>query len=154
MPENLSEYEYGAHDERSWGTWEVISEPVKDNGIVTRCEKRITVYPKQMLSLQYHDNRGEVWTVKNGILTVCYNDKILTLDQGDSLSLPQGTLHAMVNLTDQAIVVHEVQSGQCREDDNYRLMDFGNRPTVDTDNPDLTAARNNYKTLMEQITCA
>lgn len=152
MAENLATYIKGAKDEREWGTWEVIDDPVvDDNGIVTQCEKKIVVYPKQMLSLQVHEGRGEVWKVTEGFLTVIFNEKIITLEKGEEITLPQGTLHAMVNMLDEDVTVYEIQTGNCREADNIRLMDFGGRETTDIDHPHLDAARGNYQALMEKI---
>lgn len=153
MAENLNEYELGARDERIWGTWEVIANPVKEGDIITQCEKEIVVYPQQMLSLQAHTGRSELWRVEDGTLTVVFNDEVKVLGKGQEIELPVGTIHAMVNTTDKPVKVYEKQYGRCEEADNIRLMDMGGRDTTDIDHPALPAARTNYKKLMDQIKC-
>lgn len=154
MTENLSEYALGARDERVWGTWEVVTDPQRDGDIISLCEKHITVYPRRMLSLQMHTGRSEVWTVLQGTLTALINDHVYMLSCGEDIHIPKGTIHAMVNLGESNVIVHEVQNGDCRESDNMRLMDMAGRDTVTIDHPYLEQAKTHYKQLMDQILCA
>lgn len=150
--ENLAPYEMGAKDmNRPWGSWEVIAHPVKNNDIITQCEKRIIVHPHKMLSLQMHEGREEIWRVESGTLTVCLNNEIHELNAGDEIFIPLGAIHAMVNLTNLPVSVYEKQSGDCREEDNFRLMDDSGRDTIDVEHPHLNAARANYARLMTEI---
>ena len=150
--ENLAPYELGAKDlNRPWGTWEVIEKPIKDSNVVKQCEKRIVVYPHKMLSLQMHEGREEIWRVEEGTLTVCLNDQIIELQKGEEIHIPFHAIHAMVNLTGQNVSVYERQTGNCREEDNLRLMDDSGRPTVTIDHPHLNAAKQNYANLMQRI---
>lgn len=149
--ENLNEYAYGATDTRLWGTWEVIEEPVRENGKITRCVKHIVVRSGNALSLQMHDKRSEIWTVLEGELTAIVNEQVHTLKKGESLNIPQGAIHCMANLTGSNVTVHEIQSGICEEADNIRLMDAGGRATVEIVHLHLAEAKKNYRRIMNRI---
>ena len=134
VKENLDNYVAGAKDTRAWGSWEALSVKV-ENDVVVECEKRITVNPTPMgiLSLQMHEEREEVWTVEQGTLTVILNGEKIIVEQGQSIFIPRGAIHCMINETDTPVVVHEVQKGICREADNHRLQDAHGRKTDITD---------------------
>jgi len=126
--ENLAPYKPGASDTRPWGTWEALSVKVENN-IVTECEKRITVNPSPMgiLSLQMHEGREEIWKVEQGTLTVILNGQKINVPEGESIFIPRGAIHCMINETDEPVIVHETQKGICREADNHRLEDAHGR---------------------------
>lgn len=136
MPlENLANYVAGAKDTRKWGTWEALSVKVVD-GVVVECEKRIVVNPTPMgiLSLQMHEGRGEVWTVEEGVLTVILNGQKHNVSKGQSIIIPQGAIHCMINETNSPVSVHEIQRGICQEKDNHRLEDaHGRKDSVNDD---------------------
>lgn len=145
VKENLEKYVAGSKDTRDWGTWEALSVKV-ENDIVIECEKRIIVNPTPMgiLSLQMHEDREEIWTVEKGILTVIRNGEKIILEEGESIFIPRGAIHCMINETGEPVVVHEVQKGICREADNHRLEDaHGRKDSVD----DTTHAETFLKTM-------
>lgn len=142
--ENLDNYLLGAEDlNRPWGTWKVIKHPLCEDGIeITQerlesephlipaeAEKEITVYPspRGILSLQMHEGREEVWTVEKGTLTIILNGEKVTVEEGESIFIPRGAIHCMINETKENVVVHEIQRGMCRETDNHRLEDAHGR---------------------------
>ena len=148
--ENTSDYEVGSWDVRSWGYY-IVTSVTKNADTVTECQKDICVFPNQMLSLQAHEGRDEIWTVKKGTLTVIVNGKMRDLKEGESVTLKAGDIHCMINRTNNPVQVHEIQSGVCQEKDNMRLMDFGGRKTVDYNHADLTQSKELYQGVMNTM---
>ena len=103
---------------RPWGCYEVLD---ADKGFLL---KRITVNPNASLSLQLHEHRAEHWVVVSGTATVTIEDQITNLKPGKSCYIPLQTLHRLQNLTNELLVVVEVQSGvYLSEDDIIRFED-------------------------------
>lgn len=77
----------------------------------------------QKLSLQYHNSRGEFWYVVSG-------DGILTL-KGDQIKMSPGDYaviekeeeHMIECVSDEILVIYEMQFGECSEEDIVRLED-------------------------------
>ncbi len=104
--------------ERPWGKYFVLRDEPNYK------LKRIEVNPGQRLSYQYHHHRQEYWTVVQGEATVVLDDKEITLKYGESIFIPQGAKHRMMNLTDQPLEFVEVQTGTYfGEDDIVRVQD-------------------------------
>ncbi len=122
MTDNSFLYKIGDGETRPWGSYEVTAFGDLEAG-KEFCEKLITVRPGQILSLQSHELRSEAWRVEAGTLTVILDDTRHTLTAGQSILIPQGSLHAMANLTDGNCVVFERQEGICREADIQRFHD-------------------------------
>lgn len=107
---------------RPWGTYTVLEE-----GIGFKI-KRIEVTPGEKLSLQMHDHRSEHWVVVSGVATVVNGDAELTLTQGNSTFIPAKNKHRLANLTQEKLVIIEVQVGNyLGEDDIYRFDDIYGR---------------------------
>jgi mannose-6-phosphate isomerase-like protein (cupin superfamily) len=103
---------------RPWGTYRTLE--IQDTYQV----KVITVNPKSRLSLQKHLKRAEHWTVVQGELVATIGDKVKKLVVDKSVYIPIGTMHRMENLTDEAGVFIEVQTGSyLGEDDIVRIED-------------------------------
>ncbi len=124
---NLKNYYLGEKEKRPWGFFEVLDLGIMDHEEF--CEKRIEVLPRKALSLQRHQLRREVWNVECGELTVILNGEIHKLCAGESIYIPLRAVHCMINLTDEKVIVHERQTGVCREEDNDRLSDINGRDT-------------------------
>ncbi len=104
--------------ERPWGKYFVLADEPNYK------LKRIEVNPGQRLSYQYHYKRQEQWTIIAGEATIVLNDKEIVLQYGESVFIPQGAKHRIMNLTDQPVVFIEVQTGTYfGEDDIVRLQD-------------------------------
>lgn len=130
--EILEEYTVGDSDQRPWGKYEVIAVGIDNNG-EGYCEKEITVNPGQILSLQSHENRRELWTVKQGTLEVVLDGVHHTLKAGEDINIPLHAIHCMANGQNSACVVHERQIGHCSEDDIIRYIDAYGRQTAAVD---------------------
>ncbi len=105
-------------DHRPWGYYVVLADE-PDHKV-----KRIVVYPGQRLSLQRHRQRGEYWHIIQGQAIVTRNEQEIPLKSGQTLDLPQGTWHRIMNPGKENLVFIEVQTGRYfGEDDIERVED-------------------------------
>lgn len=103
---------------RPWGNYDSIGQG--DNHQV----KRIAVKPGASLSIQMHHHRAEHWIVVKGtaVVTVGEEDKVLTENQ--SVYIPKGAKHRLVNRGSEILELIEVQYGTyLGEDDIVRFED-------------------------------
>ena len=146
----MAAYVIGEKGFRPWGFYEVIGVGTNDAG-EEYCEKEITVNPGQILSLQSHEYRREVWTVKKGRLEVVMNGKQYSLTADDTIEIPLHAIHCMANPSKMTpTVVYERQVGVCREDDILRYIDAYGRAPRST-NPDIQASIDLYNKIKEEI---
>jgi len=105
-------------DHRPWGYFEVLSEE-PDHKI-----KRIVVHPGKRLSLQRHRHRSEHWFILHGEAVVTLGEREVPLRRGESLDIPKGEAHRILNIGDHLLVFIEVQAGDYfGEDDIERIED-------------------------------
>lgn len=103
---------------RPWGTYTVLEEGANFK------IKRIEVKPHSALSLQSHEHRNEHWVVVNGSAKVTNGEQIITVGTNESTYIPAGHKHRLENITDELLVIIEVQSGYyVGEDDIVRFDD-------------------------------
>lgn len=148
--DTLAPYRIGDRDTRPWGDYEVTAVGLNAAGEEV-CEKKITVLPKQILSLQSHELRRELWRVVAGELTVILNDSRLTLKEGDDVHVPLGSIHAMANIANVPCVIFERQEGVCREEDIKRYLDAYGRGVEASTSPVVTASLAVYRAVMDEI---
>jgi mannose-1-phosphate guanylyltransferase/mannose-6-phosphate isomerase len=104
---------------RPWGWYNII-----ETGECFQV-KRLYVDSGAKLSLQMHEKRAEHWVVVRGVAEVTKNKKELTLQKGDSIDIPKGTVHRLENKTNEPLEVIEIQSGlYLGEDDITRFEDL------------------------------
>lgn len=90
--------------------------------------KLIVVQPGQSLSLQYHRQRSEHWTVVAGVADVVNGDDRFQLTENESTYIPQGQRHRLSNPGPKLLELVEVQYGTYfGEDDIVRLDDLYGR---------------------------
>lgn len=108
-------------EHRPWGYYEVL-EDTPDHKV-----KRITVYPGKRLSLQRHGKRDEHWYLLEGSAVVTIGCTEQELGKNDSINIPRGTVHRILNRGPENVIFIEVQTGEYfGEDDIERLEDdFG-----------------------------
>jgi mannose-1-phosphate guanylyltransferase/mannose-6-phosphate isomerase len=107
---------------RPWGSYDSV-----DSGPNYQV-KRITVNPGARLSLQRHQYRAEHWIVVEGLASVHVDGVDQLLNANDSVYIPKGAVHCLVNKTDAPLHLVEVQSGSyLGEDDIERLEDLYGR---------------------------
>ena len=63
--------------------------------------KKLDVYPKHRLSLQYHNFRSEHWLVVKGSANIYVDGIIKILKSGDSIDIPRKSHHYIENKTDK-----------------------------------------------------
>lgn len=115
-------YYMGQKEIRPWGTWEVLA---VGEGY---CVKKISVKPGEMLSLQYHNYRDEVWKIMSGSGIATVGDNIFNINSGDVIKIYKKQQHNIKNIGDYDVIFIEIQTG-CKifEDDIIRIEDVYNR---------------------------
>lgn len=106
---------------RPWGHYENMQQRADHN------VKRIVVEPGKRLSLQKHAHRAEHWLIVSGEALVTRNEEEIALSAGQSVDIPIGAAHRIMNPGTEPLVFIEVQLGSYfGEDDIVRLEDdFG-----------------------------
>ncbi len=90
--------------------------------------KRIVVSAGGILSLQRHHHRAEHWIVVRGSVEATIGDEVHQLSANQSIYVPLGAIHRLVNNTNEDAILIEVQTGDyLGEDDIIRLEDAYNR---------------------------
>ena len=103
---------------RPWGFYEILLDTEYTK------VKQITVNPGQRLSYQYHEKRKEYWTIVKGSATIILDDEKVFRNQGESIHIPLGSKHRIINETDEILIFIEVQTGESfDEEDIIRLED-------------------------------
>ena len=111
-------------DYRPWGWFETL---VLGNRFHV---KRIFVKPGASLSLQSHNFRSEHWIVVEGTAEVIIDDESKIVSEGQSVYIPMGAKHRLINPTELPMVLIEVQIGTYfGEDDIIRYEDAYQRVT-------------------------
>ena len=103
--------------ERPWGSFEQF---VRNEQVTV---KIITVAPGHRLSLQKHDQRGEMWQVLDVPIDITVDERSWTALPGEKIWVPRGSTHRMGNSGDQPGRMLEVAFGHFDEDDIRRLED-------------------------------
>ena len=108
--------------ERPWGYYQRV-----DVGYRFQV-KRIGVSPGGKLSLQRHHHRAEHWIVLSGSAEVTVDDATFIVPEGNSVFIPQGSVHRCANPGTIPVIMIEVQIGTYTcEDDIVRLDDVYGR---------------------------
>lgn len=103
---------------RPWGSYEIIKE--REGYKI----KILTIFPHQEISMQYHTQRSEYWTVVEGIASVIVDEFVDDVASLESIYVPVGSQHKITNNTDEDLVILEIQQGSyLGEDDIVRISD-------------------------------
>jgi mannose-1-phosphate guanylyltransferase/mannose-6-phosphate isomerase len=87
--------------------------------------KRINIKPKAALSLQSHKYRSEHWILVEGNARVTIDETSKLVNAGESVYVPAGSRHRLVNEGEHQAVLIEVQIGSyLGEDDIIRYEDL------------------------------
>jgi mannose-6-phosphate isomerase len=110
---------------KPWGSYQIL---VTKEGYQV---KLLTISAGGKLSLQKHDLRHEHWVVVKGHPVITINNRVRAMKVGDKISIPCGAKHRLENLTDDPVVVIEVQIGKyLGEDDIVRFEDIYGREII------------------------
>ena len=111
------------YEKREWGHFEVLlDEPnLKVKKIVVKSGKR--------LSLQLHKLRDERWFIASGCGEIQIGNKTIDISEDDELFIEKYQVHRVKNTGSAGLVdlvIIEIQTGVCNEDDIIRIEDdFG-----------------------------
>lgn len=122
MSEKIMVNDLNERDDRPWGKYEVLlSTP--------DCKvKQITVKPGGKLSYQYHNKRSEQWVIVRGSAVIILDGDRLFRTVGESIRIPLGACHRIINEEQEDLIFIEVQTGSYfGEDDIIRIEDEYNR---------------------------
>ncbi len=105
-------------DHRPWGYFETLT-------LSARFQvKRIVVHPGAALSLQSHFHRAEHWIVVVGTAEVTVDEEVTLVCENQSVYIPLGAVHRMINPGKVPLELIEVQTGAyLGEDDIVRYED-------------------------------
>jgi mannose-1-phosphate guanylyltransferase/mannose-6-phosphate isomerase len=107
---------------RPWGYYQSI------DGGERHQVKRIVVKPGHKLSLQKHYHRAEHWIVVRGAAEVTRDNQVTMIHENESIYLPMGSVHRLVNPGKIDLELIEVQTGSyLGEDDIVRFEDVYHR---------------------------
>jgi mannose-1-phosphate guanylyltransferase/mannose-6-phosphate isomerase len=107
---------------RPWGYYQSIDAGERHQ------VKRIVVKPGHKLSLQKHYHRAEHWIVVRGSAEVTRNQEVMMVHENESIYLPIGSVHRLVNPGKIDLELIEVQTGSyLGEDDIVRIEDVYHR---------------------------
>lgn len=102
---------------RPWGSFENL---LDEKGYKV---KKIVVNPNQRLSLQLHRHRSEYWHILSGEGVMQVGDYTWTVAAGSHIEIEKLEVHRITNEGDTPLVILELQSGDCQEDDIIRIED-------------------------------
>ena len=86
--------------------------------------KKLVINPKEELSLQSHKYRDEHWTVAFGEISMILDKSEKTLKIKESIMIPKGAIHKIINNTNEIAIIIEVQYGHIlNENDINRIED-------------------------------
>lgn len=86
--------------------------------------KKLVINPQEELSLQSHQYREEHWTVAFGEISMILDKSEKTLKIKDSIVIPKGAIHKIINNTNEIAIIIEVQYGHIlNENDINRIED-------------------------------
>ena len=107
---------------RPWGYYQSIDQGARYQ------VKRIVVSPGHRLSLQKHYHRAEHWIVVQGTAEVTRGEETVIVHENESIYLPIGAVHRLVNPGKINLELIEVQTGSyLGEDDIVRIDDVYKR---------------------------
>lgn len=104
-------------DRRPWGEFQNL---FAGDGFLV---KLIEIKPGQRISLQRHFKREEFWVVVSGRGEFELNGSITPIGPGDMVRVRTTDVHRAANKGTEALVILELQKGECSEDDIERLAD-------------------------------
>lgn len=133
--EKLADMIRAAFVKKPWGSYQDL---YRVNNVVV---KRLTIDPGEQISLQRHQLRTEVWFVVAGEATVeTYGGEdrpcaaagsVVTLERGGAAWIYERTWHRLANRHKSTpLIVIEVQTGECDENDIERYEDKYGRPVL------------------------
>ena len=106
-------------EERPWGGFFTVYSTPQTTVKVLRLN------PHSAISLQYHEERSEFWTLltTDALVKFTINGQVLTAEPAVRYYVPRQVIHRIHNLTQRHIEVLEVIEGRYDENDIVRIHD-------------------------------
>ena len=109
-------------ESRPWGFFENLHE---DKNFLV---KKLSIFPGEKLSIQYHNNRHENWIISQGKGEILIGEKKIVGKVGSSFHIEKKEIHSIENIGETNLVLIEIQTGsQLSENDIVRLKDVYGR---------------------------
>ena len=102
---------------RPWGSFQNL---LDEKGYKV---KKIVVNPQERLSLQLHQHRSEYWHILSGIGEMQVGNQTWTVSPDSRIPIGKLEVHRITNESDVPLVILELQTGRCEEDDIIRIQD-------------------------------
>ena len=102
---------------KPWGSYRVLMQ----KKFLTY--KELKVNPKSQLSYQSHKKRSEQWIIIEGSAEVIIEGKVKKLKPNNHIFINKEVRHRLKNPTNKTLLVLEIQTGQCLEEDIIRYKD-------------------------------
>ena len=117
----LETHGYGqAHEQtrhfRPWGWFETL---VLSNTFQVRS---VHLLPYAKMSMQTHQQRSENWVVVSGEAQVKLDNIVVKVSQNQSIDIPAGTAHQLINAESDGLTIIEVRTGDYLGDDDVERM--------------------------------
>jgi mannose-1-phosphate guanylyltransferase/mannose-6-phosphate isomerase len=93
--------------------------------------KKITIFPGKFLTKHIHKLRSEHWSIVSGTATITLNDYTKDYLKNESIFVPMGTPHQIVNKTAEDVVIVEVSIGKTEELIDNELISVSKEKTAD-----------------------
>ena len=105
-------------EKRPWGYFENLLE--EKNVKV----KKLVIYPKEKISVQFHKYRSEKWHIVEGTGRVFLDESKLECKKGSYFEINKGQIHSIENTGKKNLELIEIQTGsKLSEQDIVRLKD-------------------------------
>lgn len=104
---NVNQSEKLKKNHHSWGSHEILS---LGAGFQI---KKIFIKPSGVLSLENHKYLSEHWVVVKGIAKFTIDDKIRSINEGQSINISLGIKHRIENEEKKTIIIIKIQIGCC-----------------------------------------
>ena len=105
------------YEDRQWGSFQVLL----DEAYVK--VKKIIVKPNHRLSLQLHRKRDELWKIISGEGELQIGQTVVPVSSGSAHTIKKFEVHRVKNTGDDDLIIIEIQTGECQEDDIIRIED-------------------------------
>ena len=108
-------------EKRIWGEYRVLYFQQYENG--KKClTKELVIIPTKNISYQKHNHRNEIWTFVKGTGLLVINGKVTKVQDGDSVYIKTGDLHAVKAIDELHII--EVQIGDDLVEEDIERFDW------------------------------
>tara|TARA_R110002110_G_scaffold3883_2_gene20107 strand:+ start:1657 stop:2151 length:495 start_codon:yes stop_codon:yes gene_type:complete len=105
------------YEERAWGNFTVLLDEANMK------VKKIVIHKDKRLSLQLHTKRQELWYVASGSGEIQKGNNLIDISNGDEIFIDKYEVHRVKNNGLIDLVIIEIQTGVCNEDDIIRIED-------------------------------